>query len=121
MMTPKQKRFVDEYLIDLNATGAAILAGYSKRTARSIGDENLTKPDIKKAVDAALAERSKRAGIDADKVLAELASIAFAPIDAAKVKPSDKLGALFALLKYLRIANGPIDESFKELDEMLRR
>ncbi|MFA5753528.1 MAG: terminase small subunit, partial [Bacteroidales bacterium] len=43
-LTPKQKRFVDEYLIDLNATQAAIRAGYSERTARIIGAENLIKP-----------------------------------------------------------------------------
>lgn len=45
-LTDKQRRFVDEYLIDLNATQAAIRAGYSERTARSIAQENLTKPDI---------------------------------------------------------------------------
>jgi phage terminase small subunit len=53
-LTDKQRRFVDEYCIDLNATRAAIRAGYSEKTARSIGDENLTKPDIKTAIDAAL-------------------------------------------------------------------
>jgi phage terminase small subunit len=45
-LTAKQQRFVDEYLIDLNATQAAIRAGYSESTARAIGHENLTKPDI---------------------------------------------------------------------------
>ena len=52
-MTKKQKRFVEEYLIDLNATQAAIRAGYSPDTAKSIGSENLTKPDIRAAVDKA--------------------------------------------------------------------
>ena len=46
-MGEKQKKFCDEYLKDRNATQAAIRAGYSKKTARSIGSENLTKPDIK--------------------------------------------------------------------------
>ncbi|MGG6834831.1 UNVERIFIED_CONTAM: terminase small subunit, partial [Streptococcus canis] len=46
-LTLKQKRFADEYIISANATAAAIKAGYSKKTARSIGQENLTKPDIK--------------------------------------------------------------------------
>jgi phage terminase small subunit len=46
-MTPKQTRFIDEYLIDLNATQAAIRAGYSKKTARQMGTENLSKPYIK--------------------------------------------------------------------------
>jgi terminase small subunit-like protein len=45
-LSPKQRRFVAEYLIDLNAAEAAIRAGYSHKTARSVGSENLTKPDI---------------------------------------------------------------------------
>jgi phage terminase small subunit len=49
-LTPKQRRFVAEYLVDLNATQAAIRAGYSTRTARAQGSENLTKPDIAAAV-----------------------------------------------------------------------
>lgn len=76
-MTKKQKRFVEEYLIDLNATQAAIRAGYSVQTAYSIGDENLRKPEIKLAVDRAMALRSKRTGINQDRVLRELAKIAF--------------------------------------------
>lgn len=55
-LTDKQKRFADEYLIDLNATQAAIRAGYSEKTARSIAQENLTKPDIQ----AYLAEKQKK-------------------------------------------------------------
>ncbi len=50
-LTPKQQLFVDEYLIDLNATKAAIRAGYSEKTAYSIGQENLNKPDIAEAID----------------------------------------------------------------------
>ena len=49
-LTARQQRFVDEYLVDLNATQAAIRAGYSKKTAKSVGHENLTKPDVKAAV-----------------------------------------------------------------------
>lgn len=76
-LTAKQKRFVEEYLIDLNATQAAIRAGYSPNSARDIGSENLTKPHIRARVDEALAERSKRTGINADRVVRELARIAF--------------------------------------------
>ena len=76
-MTKKQKRFVEEYLIDLNATQAAIRAGYSPDSAKEIGSENLTKPDISKAVDQAIAERSRRTGVNADRVVRELAKIAF--------------------------------------------
>lgn len=76
-MTKKQKRFIEEYLIDLNATQAAIRAGYSPSTAKAIGSENLTKPDIKAQIDKAMAERSRRTGVNADRVLMELAKIAF--------------------------------------------
>lgn len=76
-MTQKQKRFIEEYLIDLNATQAAIRAGYSPDTAKSIGSENLTKPDIQARIAKAMAERSKRTGVNADRVVIELAKIAF--------------------------------------------
>lgn len=76
-MTKKQKRFVEEYLIDLNATQAAIRAGYSPDTAKVIGCENLTKPDIRAQIDKAMAERSRRTGVNADRVIQELAKIAF--------------------------------------------
>lgn len=76
-LTPKQARFVAEYLVDLNATQAAIRAGYSARTAKSIGQENLTKPDIQAGIAAKQQERAARTGITADRVLQELARIAF--------------------------------------------
>lgn len=82
-LTKKQKRFVEEYLIDLNATQAAIRAGYSPETAKAIGCENLTKPNIKEYIDKAIAERSKRTGINQDRVIRELARIAF--VNAANV------------------------------------
>lgn len=68
-MTPKQNAFVREYLVDLNATQAAIRAGYSKRTAHVIGHENLTKPEIAMTIEAAMNERAKRTEITADYVL----------------------------------------------------
>ena len=76
-MTEKQKRFCDEYLIDLNATQAAIRAGYSPDSAGDIGSENLKKPDIRARIDKAIAEQSKRTGVNADRVVRELAKIAF--------------------------------------------
>lgn len=76
-LTKKQKRFIEEYLIDLNATQAAIRAGYSPDTAYSIGQENLKKPEIRAHIDKAIAERSKRTGVNADRVVMELAKIAF--------------------------------------------
>lgn len=77
-LTGKQARFVEEYLVDLNATQAAIRAGYSARTARQIGEENLSKPVIAEAVAEAQRERSQRTNITQDRVLAELAKIGFA-------------------------------------------
>ena len=68
-LTPKQQRFVDEYLIDLNATQAAIRAGYSEKTAKSIGQENLTKPDIQKAIEEAKNQVSKRTELTVDMVV----------------------------------------------------
>lgn len=76
-MTKKQERFIEEYLIDLNATQAAIRAGYSPATAKDIGCENLAKPNIRARIDQAMAERSKRTGVNADRVIQELAKIAF--------------------------------------------
>jgi phage terminase small subunit len=79
-LTPKQRAFVREYLIDLNATQAAIRAGYSENTAYSIGQENLKKPEIEKAISQAMELRAKRTDITADRVLKELAKIGFADI-----------------------------------------
>lgn len=76
-MTPKQQLFVREYLVDLNATQAAIRAGYSAKTAQSIGQENLTKPDIAAAIQAAMDKRAQRVGVTADRVLDEIAKLAF--------------------------------------------
>lgn len=71
-LTPKQERFVAEYLIDLNATQAAVRAGYSTRTARQAGAENLSKPVISARIAEAQSQRSKRTGIDQDWVLERL-------------------------------------------------
>ena len=79
-LTDKQARFVEEYLVDLNATQAAIRAGYSENTARQIGSENLAKPAIQAAIAEAMRERSERTRINADRVLQELARIGFADI-----------------------------------------
>lgn len=68
-LTDKQARFVSEYLKDLNATQAAIRAGYSERTAWSTGHQNLQNPKVAEAIGVALAERAERVQIDADYVL----------------------------------------------------
>lgn len=79
-LTAKQRAFVREYLLDLNATQAAIRAGYSEKTAYSVGHENLSKPEIVAAIDAAMKLRAERTDITADRVLKELAKIGFADI-----------------------------------------
>lgn len=76
-LTPKQARFVDEYLIDLNATQAAIRAGYSAKTAEWIGPQVLGKPHVAAAIAERIAARQKRTEITQDRVLEELAKIAF--------------------------------------------
>ena len=69
LLTAQQQLFVNEYLIDLNATQAAIRAGYSEKTARSIGSENLTKPDISQAIEEAMAARADKLKITQNQVL----------------------------------------------------
>lgn len=68
-LTDKQELFAREFIKDLNATQAAIRAGYSEKTARAIGCENLTKPDIQQRVAELNQERLERVKIDADYVL----------------------------------------------------
>lgn len=95
-LTPKQRRFVLEYLVDLNATQAAIRAGYSRRTAEWIGPQLLTKTHVAAEIEKVMAERAKRTGITADRVLKELARIGFLDIRKAfnidgSLKPLDEL------------------------------
>lgn len=74
-MTDKQKRFCDEYLIDCNATQAAIRAGYSPKTAYSIGEENLKKPELKTYIDERLEQLHSEKTADAQEVLEYLTSV----------------------------------------------
>lgn len=68
-LTPKQERFVEEYMIDLNATAAARRAGYSERNADKIGPELLGKSRVREAIEAKKAERSEKIGITAEEVV----------------------------------------------------
>lgn len=79
-LSEKQQRFVEAYLIDPNATQAAIKAGYSERTARSQGERLLTTVDVSAALDEARAERSEKTKIDAQWVLERLAAEAEADL-----------------------------------------
>lgn len=102
-LTLKQKMFIDEYLVDLNATQAAIRAGYSPKTAKDIASQNLAKLNIRIEIDKRMAERSKRVGMNADRVLQELGKLAFVKIEdvidfkTGRIKPtatSDDLAAI---------------------------
>lgn len=74
-MTAKQRRFCEEYLIDLNATQAAIRAGYSKKNAQNIASENLAKPIIRKYIDAKMAKKDSELIAKQDEVLRYLTSV----------------------------------------------
>lgn len=91
-LNAKQERFCEEYLVDLNATQAAIRAGYSEKTAKSQGSRLLTKADVSARVGELKAERAKRTEITADRVLRELARVAF-------VDPTDVLNMETATVK----------------------
>lgn len=92
-MTPKQRQFVEEYLIDKNATQAAIRAGYSAKTAGQIGDENLKKPEIAKAVEEGLARLAEEAGVTQERIVEEFCRMGFYdPADLVRqpvTKPAD--------------------------------
>lgn len=96
----RDKRFAEEYTIDLNASAAAIRAGFSPKTAKDaaawIHPDHPTKPQVRALIDQLNAERSRRTGVTADRVIAELAKIAFVNAedlidpDTAKVLPTAK-------------------------------
>ena len=87
-------------LIDLNATQAAIRAGYSKKTAQQVGSQNLSKLVIQTAIQKAMNQRSKSTGITAAKVLDAIAEIGFADFSE-DIRASDKLKALELMARHL--------------------
>lgn len=103
-LTAKQAAFVREYLIDLNATQAAIRAGYSQRRAGEIGYQLLQKTTIQAAIKEAMDRREKRSNINQDFVLSELYKIATQGADdgpESSLKYSNKLKALELLGKHM--------------------
>ena len=90
-MTPRQQRFVDEYLIDLDGRHAAIRAGYAASDAKNRACRFLKTPEIADAIAAAMAARSQRTGITPERVIEELARIAF--VDWRKLAAWDRDGA----------------------------
>ncbi|MGO9443202.1 MAG: terminase small subunit [Thiobacillaceae bacterium] len=100
-LTPKQARFIDEFLITLNATESARRAGYAPRRADQIAYENLRKPEIQEALRALMAARSERTEISQDRVLHELAGLAFVIIGADDVAAKSRLSAKVRSLELL--------------------
>jgi len=90
-LTEKQQRFVDEYLIDLNATQAAIRAGYSVRTAKSQGQRMLTFVDVLNAIQLKIVARSEKVGVDAEWVLTESVALYKIARDAIGDEPAAKM------------------------------
>lgn len=80
-LSDKQARFVEEYLIDLNATQAAIRAGYSTKYADRKGHELIENNRVSEEISKAMAERSRRTGVNQDRIIQELAKMAFVNID----------------------------------------
>lgn len=102
-LTTKQELFIREYLVDANATQAAIRAGYSKRTARQAGAENLSKPVIQAEINRLLGERYEALGITTEKILAELAKVGFHQVP--DIKDTSKVRALELMGKHLDLWN----------------
>lgn len=112
--TDKQNLFCKYYIIDFHVTKAAEKAGYSKKTAYSIGSELLKKPEIQDRLKELMKKREERTEITADRVVKELAKFAFnedGKSDAFKVDSKDKIKALELLAKHTGAFNK--DESEK--------
>jgi len=116
--TSKVKLFIEEYLIDFNATQAAIRAGYSEKTAYSIGHENLRKPEIWAEIEKTAQKRMDKVKVTAEMVLKELGLIAFSTTG--DYKPADKIKCLELLGKNLVLFTDKraIDVTEKKVTEM---
>lgn len=119
-VTEKQERFCDEYLIDLNATQAAIRAGYSEKTARAIGQRLLTNVDIQKYIQEQQQSTRKKNGIKRDDIITELKRLGFADINTENIKPADKIKALELITKLLGL-DKPETDILYQLDKVLDR
>lgn len=129
-LTAKQQCFIEEYLVDLNATQAAIRAGYSKKTAYIIGDENLKKPKIAAAIQAAMSKRSERTEITQDQVVRELARIGFSDLrkvmtpGGALLSPhdwDDDTAASIAAIEVVTVHRGDEDENGNKVPERIHK
>lgn len=129
-LTEKQRRFVEEYLVDLNATQASIRAGYSQKTAYSVGHENLSKPEIADAIAEAKAERSRRTQVTQDQVIRELARLGFSDLrkvmtkDGALLSPEewdDDTAAAISSLEVVTVHKGDEDGEGRKVPERVHK
>ena len=107
-LTPKQQRFVEEYLVSLNATKAAINAGYSEKTARQMGHKLLVNPLVEEAIRNGINKRSIRTLITQDYVLEKLKEIADTPAgdyEGSALKFGNKIRVLELLAKHTDLLN----------------
>lgn len=118
-MTEKQNRFCEEYITDFNATQAAIRAGYSEKTAYSIGVENLKKPEIKNYIEKLREGIREKTEIKLDDIIEEACRIGFAEIDMSRVRPADKIRALEAITRLLGLEKDRNEERMAWFDDYL--
>lgn len=112
-LNPKQKLFVKAYLVSKNATAAAKKAGYSPKSAHSIGEENLRKPEIKAEIDKELKAQAEKHEISADRVIKEISEIAFQKLTKPemKTKSGNKLKALEHLGRHFNLFTDSVQMS----------
>ena len=124
-LTLKKQRFINEYLVDFNATQAAIRAGYSKKTAYSIGHENLRKPEVVSAIAAKKAEKTKKLDLTAEMVLQGLLDEAMdhseGSTQSARVQAWTQLGRYLALFKDRIDTTGDLGQRMREAEERIRQ
>lgn len=118
-MTDKQKKFCEEYLTDLNATKAAVRAGYSPHTADRIASENLRKPEIQKYLEELRSESIEKSKIRREDIVRELKTIGFAEISEDSVRVRDKIKALEVLTQILGLDKTDNEDILKKLDNVL--
>jgi phage terminase small subunit len=117
-LTLKQQRFVEAYLVDGNATQAAIRAGYSRKTAKQIGSYLLTCIDVQQALREAQQRQQERAGIHSQEITRALARIGLADVNE-PIKLAHKLKALELLLRHVSLAE--IEQRLSVLERELMR
>lgn len=118
-MTDKQKKFCEEYLLDMNATQAAIRAGYSEKTAYSIGNENLKKPEIKNYIEERQKDLQEASGITKEAVIEQLKKYGLAVIDEKDIRPRDAIKALEIIAKLMGYDDDAREPDLDKLDAIL--